>query len=177
MGLRFAHFFILGLKYEPGPVWGVAVAEEALEKVRALAQRVLAFAGMELVHLEMKREPGGFIVRLYIDKEGGVTLDDCAAVSRRLSVEMDVEDPVPERFTLEVSSPGLDRPLVSDRDFLRFSGRNISLTTREPIDGRRNFQGRLVGLIDGSVRLILEGGREIAIPRERIAKARLEIEF
>jgi ribosome maturation factor RimP len=151
--------------------------EESIERVRTLALRVLEFAGMELVHLEMKREPGGFIVRLYIDKEGGVTLDDCATVSRRLSVELDIEDPVPERYTLEVSSPGLDRPLVGDRDFERFAGRHIRLSTAEPIDGRRNFKGRLLGLRDGCVRLLLDEGVEVSIPRTRVAKARLEIEI
>lgn len=153
------------------------MGEATLEKLRALALRILEFAGMELVHLEMKPGPGGSVVRLYIDKEGGVTLDDCAAISRRLSVELDVEDPLPDRYTLEVSSPGLDRPLVSDRDFVRFAGRNVRLSTLAPIEGQRNFQGRLAGLVDGTVRLLLEGGREIAIPREQVAKAKLEIEF
>lgn len=151
--------------------------DNTLAKVKTLALRVLEFAGMELVHLEVRREPGGFIVRLYIDKEGGVTLDDCAAISRRLSVEFDVEDPIPDRYTLEVSSPGLDRPLVNERDFQRFKGRNVRLSTVAPIDGRRNFRGRLAGLLDGAVRLILEGGQEIAIPRDQVAGARLEIEI
>jgi len=132
---------------------------------------------MELVHLEMKREPGGLLLRLYIDKEGGVTLDDCARISRQLSVQLDVEDPIEERYTLEVSSPGLDRPLFSDGDFARFSGRKIRLSTHVPLEGRRNYQGRLDGIVDGSVRLTLEDGRQVAIPRDQVAKARLEIEL
>ena len=150
---------------------------EILDRVRTMAREILEFAGMELVHLEMKREPGGLLLRVYIDKEGGVTLEDCARVSRQLSVQLDVEDPIEGRYTLEVSSPGLDRPLHSDRDFERFAGRQIHLSTRVPLDGRRNFQGRLDGLVDGSVQMTLEGGHRVAIPRDQVAKARLEIEL
>ena len=150
---------------------------EVLDRVSRMARDILEFAGMELVHLEMKREPGGRLLRLYIDKEGGVTLDDCAAVSRQLSAQLDVEDPIEESYTLEVSSPGLDRPLVSERDFERFSGRPIRLTTHLPIDGQRNFNGRLEGIEAGSVVMTLEDDRRIAIPRDQIARARLKIDI
>jgi len=150
---------------------------EALDRVRKTAQDIVEFANMELVHLEMKREPGGLLLRVYIDKEGGVTLDDCARISRQLSVQLDVEDPIEERYTLEVSSPGLDRPLFSDRDFTRFTGRKVRLSTHVPLEGRRNFQGRLDGIAEGSVRLTLEDGRQVSIPRDQVAKARLEIEL
>jgi len=148
---------------------------EALERVRKTAQEIVEFAGMELVHLEMKRQPGGLLLRLYIDKEGGVTLDDCARISRQLSVQLDVEDPIDERYTLEVSSPGLDRPLFTDRDYERFAGRQIRLSTRLPLDGRRNFQGRLDGIAEGAVRLTLDDGRQVLIPRDQVAQARLEV--
>jgi ribosome maturation factor RimP len=150
---------------------------ETMEKVRTLAQEILGFLGMELVHLEMKREPGGLLLRLYIDKEGGVTLDDCAHVSRQLSAQLDIEDPIEGRYTLEVSSPGLDRPLVSEGDFTRFTGRRIRLSTRLPLEGRRNFLGRLDGLVEGSIRMTLEEGHQVSIPRDQVAKARLEIEI
>jgi len=153
------------------------MTHDLLDRVRNTAREIVEFAGMELVHLEMKREPGGLLLRLYIDKEGGVTLDDCARISRQLSVQLDVEDPIEERYTLEVSSPGLDRPLFSDGDFARFSGRKIRLSTHVPLEGRRNYQGRLDGIVDGSVRLTLEDGRQVAIPRDQVAKARLEIEL
>lgn len=132
---------------------------------------------MELVHLEMRREPGGLIVRLFIDKEGGVTLDDCAHLSRQLSARLDAEDPIEGRYTLEVSSPGLDRPLSRDRDFERFTGRRVKVTTESPIDGQRNFIGRLEGLSDGTLRLALEDGREARIPRDRISRANLHEEI
>src|SRR6267378_4895029 len=138
-----------------------------------MALEILEYAGMELVHLEMKREPAGHLLRLYIDKEGGVTLEDCARISRQLSAQLDVEDPIEGRYTLEVSSPGLDRPLITDHDFKRFAGRQIRLSTRVPLEGRSHFLGRLEGVVDGSVRITLEGGREVSIPRDQVAKARL----
>ena len=142
-----------------------------------MAREILEYAGMEMVHLEMKRELGGHLVRLYIDKEGGVTLDDCSLISRQLSAQLDIEDPIEGRYTLEVSSPGLDRPLFTDRDFARFAGRQIRLSTHVPLDGRRNFQGRLEGIVDGSVRITLQEGREVSIPRDQVARARLEVEI
>ncbi len=153
------------------------MAPEVLDRVRKTAREIVEFAGMELVHLEMKREPGGLLLRVTIDKEGGVNLDDCARISRQLSVQLDVEDPIEGRYTLEVSSPGLDRPLFTDRDFARFAGRKIRLSTHVPLDGRRNFQGRLDGIVEGSVRMTLNDGRQIVIPHDQVAKARLEVEL
>jgi len=147
--------------------------DTTLERIRPVVRGVVEFAGMELVHLEMRREAGGLVLRLYIDKEGGVTLDDCARVSRQVSAQLDSEDPIPGRYTLEVSSPGLDRALTSDQDFVRFAGRQVRLTTIVPLEGRRNFAGRLVGLHEATVRLVLEDGQEVGIPKDHIAKARL----
>ncbi len=155
----------------------VTIDRQALDKVRAIVREIVDFEGMEMVHLEMKSEPGGSFLRLYIDKEGGVTLDDCSRISRQLSAQLDVDDPIPRRYTLEVSSPGLDRPLHSENDFKRFAGRTIRLSTNAPIDGRRNYRGRLLGLIDGAVHLTLDEGGEIAIPRDQVAKARLQGEI
>ena len=86
-------------------------------------------------------------------------------------------DPIEGRYTLEVSSPGLDRPLFTDHDFARFVGRQIRLSTHVPLDGRRNFQGRLQGIVDGCVRMTLQEGREFSIPRDQVATARLEVEI
>ncbi len=147
-----------------------------LDRVREMAKGILEFAKMELVHLEMQRQPGGWVLRLYIDKEGGVNLDDCARISRQLSAQLDVEDPIPHRYTLEVSSPGLDRPLITESDYLKFAGRRVRLSTHVLIDGRRHFLGRLEGIVDGAVRLRLDGGAEVAIPRDQVSKARLEVE-
>lgn len=180
-GLPIAHFFILGADH--GPSAGsieprvIRLADEATSHIRMLANEIAEFSGMELVHLEMRRESGGTVVRLFIDKEGGVTLDDCAHVSRQLSARLDAEDPIEGRYTLEVSSPGLDRPLSRDRDFERFAGQRVKVTTESPIDGQRNFIGRLEGLMAGAVHLVLEDGREVRIPRNRISRACLQEEI
>lgn len=148
--------------------------DDVLRQVGPKLERVVEFAGMELVHVEARRESGGMVLRLFIDREGGVTLDDCARVSRQVSAELDADDPLPGRYTLEVSSPGLDRPLSKDRDFQRFSGQTVRIVTAAPLDGQRHFKGRLNGLAEGSVHVVLEDGREIAIPREMMTSARLD---
>ena len=153
---------------------------DALERIREMARGIVEFEGMEYVHLEMKQSGGGAILRLFIDKEGGVTLDDCSRISRRLSAQLDVDDPITHRYTLEVSSPGLDRPLFSDDDYQRFAGQLLKVRTVAPHQGRRQFVGRLVGLADGLVRLVpdeSDGDEEIALPREQIAEAKLVPEF
>ena len=148
--------------------------DDLLARIRPVINEVTEFAGMELVHLEFRREGMGLVLRLYIDKDGGVTLDDCALISRQVSTRLDVDDPIQGRYTLEVSSPGMDRPLSRDRDFERFAGHRVRLTTHDPIDGQKNFIGRLGGLEAGAVRLLLEDGRTVTIPRDRIAKTRLQ---
>jgi ribosome maturation factor RimP len=150
------------------------MSAQVLERVREMARAIAEFEKMELVHLEMNREGAGWILRIFIDSDRGVTLDDCSRVSRQLSAHLDAEDPIERSYTLEVSSPGLDRPLFSERDYERFAGRQVRISTFGPIDGRRNFSGRLLGLTDGAVHLALDNGSEIAIPRDQVAKARLE---
>lgn len=148
--------------------------EDVRESLGPRLERIVAFAGMELVHFEARRESGGTVLRLYIDREGGVTLDDCARVSRQVSAELDADDPIPGRYTLEVSSPGLDRPLSRDRDFERYVGSQVRVVTASPLDGQRHFKGRLNGLLHGAVQLVLEDGREVSIPRDLMTSARLD---
>ena len=150
---------------------------EIVERVRSLAEPILADRGLELVDLEFRREGRGWTLRLYMDRAGGVTLDDCQRVSQELGDHLDVADLIPYPYTLEVSSPGLDRPLTRDADFLRFAGKAARITTSEAIQGQRNFHGRLAGLADGEVLLDLADGRQARIPRGLIARARLEIEL
>ena len=155
---------------------------DVASKTTELAARLVASLGMELVELEYKREGRDMVLRLYIDKEGGVTLDDCSAVSRELSEILDVEDFIREHFTLEVSSPGLNRPLKKPADFERYRGRLAKVRTFEPLaddagNKRKTFLGELLGFADGAVRMQLKEGQTASIPLEKVAKANLEFEF
>ncbi len=150
--------------------------ERVTEQVRAQAAGLLEPQGFELVEVEYRREGGRWVVRLYIDRPGGVTLDDCAKVSRQVGDLLEVSDLIEHGYTLEVSSPGLDRPLRSERDWERYQGRHVRLKTFGPVDGRKNFRGRLLGLREGLVEVEVDG-RLVAIPREAISKANLDIEF
>lgn len=150
---------------------------EIVERVRALAQPILADRGLDLVEVQFRREAHGWVLRLYMDRPGGVSLDDCQQVSEELGDHLDVEDVIDHPYHLEVSSPGLDRPLTREADFVGFAGRAVRVRTREPLEGRRNFRGRLAGLVEGAVLLDLADGRQVRIPRDLIEQARLEIEL
>lgn len=158
---------------------------EVLAKIEALVLPILTDFGMELVDLEFKREGHSWFLRLFIDKPGGVTLDDCADVSRDVSALLEVDDPIASAYRLEVSSPGIDRPLKKPADFTRFAGQLVKLKTRSLLDPderghrRKTFIGELLGLDDSLVRLrqIDRRGGEIAIPFEEVDKAHLEPKF
>lgn len=145
----------------------------AIERV---CHGVVERLGYELVDLEFRREPDGFVLRVYIDCPAGVALRDCEAVSRDLSAALDVEDVVAQSYRLEVSSPGLCRPLRHEAHFRRYCGSRVRVRTRDPIDGRRNFAGLLVGVSDGQVMLRLDGGT-VTIPLVAIHKANVEYDF
>ena len=147
------------------------------ERIRGLADRIATSEGMELVDLEYRREGQGWVLRLFIDKPGGVTLDDCQEVSGQVAAQLEVEDLIPHRYTLEVSSPGLDRVLKTEADFVRFLGRNVHITTQRPIGGRRRFRGRLEGFAEGRIRLTPATGEPVELPLEAVVKARLEIDL
>ena len=133
--------------------------------------------GYELVGVEYQSGgKGGGLLRVYIDHEHGITADDCQKVSYQVSGVLDVHDPIPGHYTLEISSPGLDRPLFKAADFERFAGQLVKLRTRLPLDGQRNFRGRLRGLRDGQVVIEQDGG-ETVLPYEQIEQARLVPEF
>ena len=114
------------------------------EQIRQLAEPVVISEGMEIILVECLKMPTRWLVRIYMDREGGVTVDDCALVSDRLGDLLDIHDVPPGPYTLEVSSPGLDRPLDRDKDFLRYCGSRIRLRLAEKIEGRRNFSGELL---------------------------------
>jgi ribosome maturation factor RimP len=129
----------------------------ALDKVREIAERVATSSGLELWELELKGSGAGRILRIFIDKPDGVSHEDCAAFSREVATIFDVEDAVPGgRYLLEVSSPGLDRRLWKVEHFERFAGSRIKLSTREPLNGSRQFEGRLTGIAGGELTLDLQ---------------------
>jgi ribosome maturation factor RimP len=133
--------------------------------------------GYELVGVEYQSGgKGGGLLRVYIDSEDGISADDCQKVSYQVSGVLDVEDPIPGHYTLEVSSPGLDRLLFRPEDFERFAGQQVKLRTASPVDGRRNFKGRLVGMRDGQV-VIEQDDVEVSLAYEQVDQARLVPEY
>ncbi len=148
------------------------VAEEITAKIINIAESLCESEAMELVHVEYHHEQRGLILRIYIDKLGGVTLDDCTLISRQLSdlLDIHIEDNTP--YNLEVSSPGLDRPLVKEFDFQKFKGESATIKTAQPVDGQKNFKGILMGISEGVIKIDMDG-RTIMIPHKLIARARL----
>ena len=151
------------------------------EQIRQLAEPILASVGMELIQVECLKMKARWVVRIYMDREqGGVTLDDCALISNQLGDLLDVHNVPPGPYTLEVSSPGLDRPLQRDKDFLKYRGSRINLRLREKIDGRRHVCGELTDYEDENGRKVLvvrESGKICRIPREAVLKANVEYEL
>ena len=133
--------------------------------------------GMEVVLAEIKGGGNRSIVRIFIDQPDGISLSDCERFSKRFSVMLDVEDFLPFSYVLEVSSPGLDRPLMKEKDFERFSGKAAKIRTRIPVEGQRNFRGRILGVVNGRVSLETEPGRQVEIAVGEIEKANLVIEI
>lgn len=148
-----------------------------MKRIEPLAARAAAAVGCELVLVELTGPGGRTVLRVTIDKEGGVGLMDCQQVSEQLSVILDLEDPIAGSYQLEVSSPGLDRPLIKPEDYQRFRGQRAWIRTYAPIDGRRQFRGRLEGLEGDQVRMSLADQGSVSIPLAQVAKARLEAEL
>ena len=152
---------------------------ETARAVRSVAQRVTEDRGFELVDVEIKKGKGGQLVRLFVDKEGGIGLAELESVSHEVSAVLDAEDPIQGHYTLEVSSPGLDRPLKDEKDFRRFIGKLARISSYEPVEGRRHWTGRLTEVEGGAVTVRLEKEKDALarIPLAKIASARLEVEF
>jgi len=157
---------------------------EPLEQIRTIAERVARSHGLEIWDIVSRRETTGQIVRVFIDRPGpaataeeSVSIEDCEQVSREIGTILDVEDPLPFAYTLEVSSPGLDRPLRGEQDYRRFAGRLAKIVMSEAVDNQTAFEGRLRGVDDRAV--LLEGpkGRMHRLPLQLITRARLEVEF
>ncbi|AKH22139.1 hypothetical protein AAY24_08185 [Sedimenticola thiotaurini] len=148
-------------------------SESLIEIVRGAVEPL----GYELVGVEyLSQGKGGSLLRIYIDHENGISVDDCATVSHQVSGVLDVEDPIKENYSLEVSSPGLDRPLFFEKDFVRFAGQKINVRLRTKLHDRRRFEGVLKGVQDGEV-LVAMDGEVTALPLDLIDRARLVPEF
>ena len=152
------------------------MADAVNKRIEAVALPVLEELGLELVEVQYRREQNGWVLRLVIDKQDGVSLDDCTAASREISQLLDIEDFIDQAYNLEVSSPGLDRPLKSLADFQRFIGRKAKIKTIEPIAGERVFIGR-IQQIEGETIILEVGRKEVTVPFLQVSKARLEVEF
>lgn len=142
------------------------------EKLTNLLQPLVEELGYEFVGLEHQSNPKNPVVVIYIDKPEGIAIEDCETVSREVAALLDVEDPIPGRYNLEVSSPGLDRPLFTLAHFEQFAGETVKLTVFAPVEDRRKFKGAILGTADGHVR-IDQDGAEVALELSNIVKARL----
>ena len=153
-------------------------ADDVESRVRELAGRVAAAAGIELYDLELGRKGPRWVLTVYIDRPGGsVTLADCQAVSEQLGAELEAADPIPRAYTLEVSSPGLDRPLRTREHWERSLGSRVRLALREAREGRRRFRGRLVSAQEGHLVVEAEEVGRLAFDVDEVHSARLEPEF
>lgn len=146
------------------------------ESIEELVTPITEENRLELVDVEYKKEGKDWFLRIFIDKEGGVTVDDCTRVSREIEDLIDVEEVVPTSYVLEVSSPGLERPLKKEKDFLRFKGKRAHVTTYTPIHGQKNFKGTIRDFQEDILFLDIDS-QSVEIPKNQIAKAKLEIEF
>jgi ribosome maturation factor RimP len=157
---------------------------EPLAQIRAIAERVAASRGLEVWDVQSRREATGHVVRVFIDRPGpaatseeSVGIEDCEQVNREIGTILDVEDPLPFAYTLEVSSPGLDRPLRGADDYRRFVGRLAKVVVSEAVDNQKAFEGRLRGIEDDAVILETAKGRTHRLPLRIITRGRLEVEF
>jgi len=161
---------------------------DVVQSVRDIAGRVASSYGLEIFDVQFRREGPGMVLRVQIDRPGpaataeeSVSVDDCAHVSRDLSAILDVEDVVPTAYTLEVSSPGLDRPLRQAQDYARFAGRRAKIVMSEPVDGQKFFKGRLAGLDPAAEPAVVlidgDDGRRHRVPLHVVTRAHLEVDF
>jgi len=150
--------------------------QKVIDSVREILDSLLLGYGFELVDIEYRREGRGWVLRIYIDKDGGVSVEDCARISRELGALLDLNDIIPGTYNLEISSPGLTRALKKVRDFERFKGKLVKIKTMKDIQGRRVFIGRLIDFV-GNVASVEMDGHVYFIPYDEIERANLELDF
>lgn len=154
----------------------MAMKREAVEEfVSSVVEGIIAGTNLELVDVDYVRERDWYL-RVYLDKPGGVDLDDCQMVSEKLSAILDEKDPIAENYLLEVSSPGLDRVLKKDKDFIRYNGREVDIQLFKPINGSKQYMGVLQGFSDTTIEFLINGESE-TFERTAIAQIRLHLDF
>jgi len=150
--------------------------DDVKEKIWQLAQPVAASEGMELIHVECLKMHARWVVRLFLDKDGGVTIDDCTSISNQLGDLLDIQDMIKGTYTLEVSSPGFDRPISRDQDFIKYQGLKVTIKTGMKIEGIKNFRGILSNYIEeaGQTFVFIDvSGKTYRIPKSEIVKTNL----
>lgn len=155
----------------------IGMIKDKTEEIQGVIDPILASMQLELVDLDLQTQGRRSLLRIYIDKVGGVTIEDCSQANRFIGHALEVSDPFPGPYTLEVSSPGLDRPLKKLDDYLRYKGRLAKIKLTEPIDGNWTVIGRLIGVQDNRITIRPEKGEDLSISLSGIAKARLEVEW
>ncbi|MCT4606764.1 MAG: ribosome maturation factor RimP [Marinisporobacter sp.] len=145
------------------------------EVVEELVLPFIQDTELELVDVEFVKEGQNWFLRVYIDKLDGVTLDDCQHVSEYISEKLDEVDPIEQNYYLEVSSPGLDRPLKKDKDFERYKGRGVEVHLYQSLNGKKRIEGELVGLENEFIVLKMDSDEELKIPREKVSKVKLSV--
>ncbi len=161
--------------------------EEAISRIKAIAERAGAPAGIEIVEVELKGSGRSYLLRIYIDKPDGVTHADCELISREVGAVLDVEDPIPGTYELEVSSPGVERKLGKWQDWQRFAGKKVKVVLKEPVPGGsadpgtapalKHFDGVIARAEDHSVTVELQGGASVTFPVEQVDRANLKFEW
>ena len=145
--------------------------------IEELVQPIIDSNNFELVDVEYVKEAGEYYLRIFVDKEGGISLNECEVVSRALSEILDIKDPIKDNYYLEVSSPGLDRPLKKDKDFVRYQGRDVEIKLYKPLNGSKQFEGELVGLTeDKNIKVVIDD-EEVEFNKKDVALIRLAIKF
>ena len=155
----------------------MSIRDQYEQKVEAIAEPIVSSFGFELVDVEYVKEAGTWYLRLYIDKEGGITIDDCEAVSRLFSDKLDEEDFIDDAYVMEVSSPGLGRPLKKEKDFKRSIGKEVEIRTYRPIDKQKEFFGILSAYDETHVTITLDDQETRVFQRDEIALIRLAFDF
>jgi ribosome maturation factor RimP len=155
----------------------MAEAKRIINEVSLLVESLVQASDMELVDVEFRFENGRWTLRVFIDKKEGVTLDDCAYISRELGDLIETEDIIDYKYVLEISSPGLNRPLKKENDFVRSIGKMVTLKMSRPINTRKNVAGRLTHVREGMITILMEDNTSVELPLGEIEKARLKYEF